>query len=256
MQQPLEKHVEINDELLDRLRIGDLLSEMEFFRYIKVIDSINDLPVQSYLYAMAYAAYGKKDKAIPFFEEALKYKVDIAPNNYVAYLNNYGTFSEVKDVATRAARVIADKSLCFTAYQSCIFSGDLECAKFFAERYIKITDVNDAEEMRLDFSQVMAQISYFKERVGLSNDDFQSIAETVISVAEEYQKKMLGIDFHTIIEECSYSYVVILKCNEPEILADMNIELAFSLADKDQLTDKRFSAWFKGLTGGENACNV
>ncbi|CVA87215.1 hypothetical protein [Serratia marcescens] len=253
MPQPLPKFVEINDELTDRLSAGSVLSEMEFYRYIRSIEAVNDRAVQSYLYAMANAAYGQKEKAVAFFEEALSYRVDIAPDNYLAYINDAGSFSEVKELSHRLAKSVVKKQIFHSAYQTSIFSGNLEQASFYAKKYINIADVKESQEMASSLSDATKEIQKFKERSGLSDADFQMVADATIRVVETHGCKISGLSYQSIREESAHSYVVLVKSSDPEKVAEMNIDLAFALADYDQLTDKRFSAWFKGQEADHNA---
>lgn len=253
MPQPQEKHIEINSELTDRLSSKNYLSEMEFFRYMRTIDSLKNVGIQSYLYALLYAAYEDKAKAISFFEESLTYGIDIAPNNYIAYLNTHGCFSEVKEVSTRLGRIIPDKSICYTAFQCSLLSGDREGALFFYSRFNKMVDSDEAKDMANRLAEAEHLMQDFKEKVGLSDREFQLLAETTISVMEDHGKNLDGVGYHTFPEERSYSYILMVNCSNPEKIADMNIDLAFALADKEELTGKLFSAWFKGVTGGDNA---
>lgn len=253
MPQPLPKFVEINDELTDRLSAGSVLSEMEFYRYIRSIESVNDKAVQSYLYAMAHAAYGKKEKAVAFFEEALKFGVVIAPNNYLAYINDVGSFSEVKALAHRLAETAVNKQIFHTAFQSSLFSGNLDQATSYAEKYMKIADVKERQEMASSLSDAKKEIQKFKERSGLSDADFQMVADATIRIVDTHGCKISGLSYQSIREESAHSYVVLVKSSDPEKIAEMNIDLAFALADYDQLTDKRFSAWFKGREAEQNA---
>lgn len=256
MPQPLPKYVEINDELTDRLSSDDLLSEMEFYRYIKSIEALKDKAMQNYLYAMVYAAYGIKEKAILFFEEAILSGIEIAPNNYLAYINNVGSYTEVKELAHRLAANHVGTQIYHTAYQSSLFSGDIEQATVYAKKYIKIADVKESQVMASALADATKETQKFKDKVGLSDDDFQKIAETAIQVLDHHKEKISGLAYQSTHEEPSYSYVVMLKSSDPEKIAEMNIDLAFALADCDQLTDKRFSAWFKGRETSENVSNT
>lgn len=255
MPQPLPKYVEINDELTDRLSTDSLLSEMEFYRYFKSIDSLKDKAMQNYLFAMAYAAYGEKEKAIPFFEQAIRDGVTIAPNNYLAYINNVGTFSEVRELSLRMAKTYVNPQIYHTAYQGCLFSGDLEQATIYAKKYINIAEGKESQKMANTLADATKEVQKFKEKVGLSDDDFKKIAVTAIQILEHHDEKISGLAYQSIQEERSSSYVVMVRSCDPEKIAEMNIDLAFALADCEQLTDKRFSAWFRGRENEDNASN-
>lgn len=252
MPQPLPKYLEINDELTDRLSSNDLLSEMEFRRYIKRIEALTDIHTQNYLYAMAYAAYGKKDKAIPFFEESLRGGVDVAPDNYLAYLNSYGSFLEVQELSMRWADTLKSKNYYFTAFQSCLFRGDIDKAGIFVDKYLTLADDEETHKIKRTFEFTKEEVGLFKERSGLSDKEFQIVAETVIFVIVQHNERPAGLAYLGVQEEMSFSYIVILKCEDHDKIAEMNIDLAFALADYDELTDKNFSAWFRGLEGVEN----
>lgn len=46
-----------------------------------------------------------------------------------------------------------------------------------------------------------------------------------------------------------------VKTDDIDVIADMNIDIAFSLAENENLAGKRFSVWYRGTQEEENACN-
>lgn len=101
MPQPALKANEISSELIDILAARNTISEMQYFRYIRDIEKLRDSASEDYLKALANGAFGRKDTAVAFFEEALKHNNLIIAQNYVVYLNDYGSFREVEQVVNR-----------------------------------------------------------------------------------------------------------------------------------------------------------
>ena len=47
-----------------------------------------------------------------------------------------------------------------------------------------------------------------------------------------------------------------LKTNDIDVISDMNLDIAFSLAENDSLLGKNFSVWYQGLEEVDShACN-
>ncbi|MFD2021164.1 hypothetical protein ACFSKS_04695 [Pseudocitrobacter faecalis] len=102
---------EISIELIEMLTSKSQLSEMQFYRYLKDIEKLRDGVSESYLKALANAAYGRKDVAVAFFEDALKHNNDVVAQNYIVYLNNYGTYQEVQEVVNRLTKVYGNRTM-------------------------------------------------------------------------------------------------------------------------------------------------
>lgn len=125
MPQPALKANEISSELIDILAARNTISEMQYFRYIRDIEKLRDSASEDYLKALANGAFGRKDTAVAFFEEALKHNNLIIAQNYVVYLNDYGSFREVEQVVNRLVERYNSPTMLSHAWEANLFWGVL-----------------------------------------------------------------------------------------------------------------------------------
>lgn len=248
MTQAIPKSVELTNELIDVLASDQTLPEMSFHRYVRAIENLKDFSSHDFLLALANAAYGRVDDAIEYFELAMLRAPDTTvAGNYLAFVNENRGLFEVADLSARLSEMFVVPSFYFTAYQSCLFTGQFERACHFAGLYIKVSDSKEAEKMQHTLSSAEHRLSEFKNLAGLSDEQYKLIAATAIHVMEDYGQHVTGLAFHSVKEEGANAYVLVIKCQDPEIIADMNMDLAFALAEHEELYDKSFSAWFQGV---------
>lgn len=238
---------EIGSELIDLLLSNAQISEMRFYRYIKDIEKLNDKASEDYLKALANAAYGRKDTAVDFFEESLKQNNDIYAQNYIVYLNDHGSFIEVYELVNRLAKYYGSRTMVGHAWEVNLFMGDIEQALFYARKFISIVDEKEAEEMKSLAAKALEETDTFKKNSGLTDLDYKDLALRVANVMDKYNVKPVAVEFHSIPEERTSSYVMSVNTNSVDVLSDLNLEIAFSLAENDDFIGKNFSVWFEGI---------
>lgn len=246
MPQAAPKSSQISNELIDMLMSRMSVSEMEFYRYIRDIEHLNDKAAEDYLKALANAVYGRKEVAIAFFEEALKQNIDIIAQNYVVYLNDYGSYRQVQELVDRLVMQYRSKTMLGHAWETNLFMGEVNKAISYAEDFIKIVDAKEAEAMKQVAASALAETTLFKKNTGISDDDYVDIAVRVVDVMDAHRVSPVALSFHSIPEENTASYVMSVNTLDADILSDMNLDIAFSLAENDSLAGKKFSVWFEG----------
>lgn len=237
---------EISSELIDILASKTQISEMQYYRYLKDIEKLRDSSSEDYLKALANGAYGKKDAAVAFFEEAAKQGGELVAQNYIVYLSDYGTYREVQDVVNRFAGRYISRTMFGHAWETNLFMGDIDAALYFAERLISIADEKEAEMVTDRAASALAQTTQFKQFSGVSDDEFKDIANRVVDVMDSHGVSPVALSFFSIPEEQTSSYVMTVDTVDPDVLSDMNLDIAFSLAENDSLIGKPFSVWFEG----------
>ncbi|WP_340617467.1 hypothetical protein [Xenorhabdus entomophaga] len=252
MAQPLPKKDALASELTDALARGDSVTEFEFRRYLKDIEKYSSGLESVYLKALANGLANKKDKAVEHFEKVLQipnidYAISYA-GNYLAYINQRGSFSERKEVAQRLARQYESPSFCFMAYQSNIFSGDVSGADEFYKKYIKLSQEKESELLSKDFQGAKLKLQEFRDGSGLSEEQVVILANSIIQVidANDVHVHRIEIISNKVHEERVNIYNMSVLTDDVELLAEMNFQLAYKLAEYDELLDKKFSACIRG----------
>ncbi|HCZ9310117.1 TPA: hypothetical protein O4G90_001807 [Citrobacter amalonaticus] len=248
MPQPALKANEISGELIDILASKSQISEMQFYRYLRDIEKLNDSASEAYLKALANGAYGRKDDAVAFFKEALKQNNSLIAQNYVVYLSDYGTYSEVHEAVSGLVEQFHTKLLVGSAYESNLFTGNIDKAIYYVKKLISMVDEKDADMLKSLASTALKRSTLFKQTTGISDSEFQDIAKRVVDVMDSYKVSPIAVSFFAVPEENMSSYVMAVNTLDVDVLSDMNLDIAFSLAENDSLIGKPFSVWFEGST--------
>ncbi|WP_174634521.1 hypothetical protein [Yersinia thracica] len=248
MPSAVPKSLELSHELTALLQRGDVLSEMSFFRYIREIEKLKstDKVTKQYLSALAHAANGRKREAIELFEASTLLPDPIKANNYLAYIASRGSMVEYKNLAIRLAQCYESKDFALSAHDCCMYFGETTLMKKFAEKFNKLSNKDEVAEMKGKFHSAYEIVNRFKTMTGLSDSDLSLVAKCVFSVIDKNECHAESVSFMSLDEEKSNSYIVTVDSDDIDKIADMNIDLSFSLAEHDELLDKQFSAWFLG----------
>ena len=242
-------------ELIDVLRAKTKIDEFTFRKYIREIDRLNDRFSEDYLKALAFAAFGLKDEAVQFFEASLGCGVDTYAMNYAIYLSEVGTHRELRELVNRLITKYGSKTMLTFGWETNLFTGNIETALHYADRFIAIADEKEAEAMKKDAHGMAIESEKFRTKAGLSVDEYKDITQRMVDVADNYGIRASSISFHFVPEEKTAAYILTLKTDNVDIIADMNIDIAFSLAENENLAGKRFSVWYRGTQEEANACN-
>lgn len=247
MPQAVLKSQEISNELIDLLKSRTQIGEMRFYAYIRDIEKVSYGADKLFLKALANGAYGRKDESIRFFEDSLSQSLDaLVVQNYIAYLSDYSAYLDVVDVVKRFANSFVSKAIVGYGWETSLFSGNLEEARVYAEKFIKISDAEEANAMRRLSSDMLSEAITFKDNAGLSDVQYKDVASRMLKVVDDHEVKPLAVGFHNVPEEGTSSCFMLVDTIDADVLSDMNLAVAFSLAENDGLVGKRFSVWFEG----------
>lgn len=237
---------EISSELIDILAARGTISEMQYYRYLRDIEKLRDSASEDYLKALANGAFGRKDTAVAFFEEALKHNNLLIAQNYVVYLNDYGSFREVEQAVNRLVERYNSPTMLSHAWEANLFSGRIDKALYYAERLISMVDEKEAEMVKHLAATALAQSTTFKSTTGITDEEFQDIANRIVDIMTHHKVGPVAMSFCSVPEERTSSYVMTVNTEDSDVLSDMNLDIAFSLAENDSLIGKPFSVWFEG----------
>ncbi|MDE9544770.1 tetratricopeptide repeat protein [Xenorhabdus bovienii] len=248
MIQPLLKADSLANELTDALKRGDSITEIELRRYLNDIAKYSSGIQLAYLKALAYSLANKKDKAIEYFEIALQTPNTVYAGNYLAYIHYRGRFSERRELSQRLARQYESPSMCFMAYQVNIFHGDVSAAEEFYKKYIKLSQEKESDFLSKEFQDAKSKLQEFLDGSGLSEEQVAILASSIIEVIDANEVRVRGIEILSTKghEEKVNAYSMSVLTDDAELLANMNFELSYKLAEHDELSDKKFSAWIRG----------
>lgn len=240
------KSKEFGDKLVDILSSKQKLGEMELHRWIRDIKKLKDHTNESYLLALAHAAGGKKDKAILYFEQSLFDDDDgVSATNFVTYIAAEGNVEEYLKFSSKLADMYVSREMYGAAYYMHLHCGKLYLAIDYAKKFIKVSPNGEDETMQQQISYLAAGLKEFKESAKISDAKFELIAGSMATVMRKHKASSGLHVFHTVTEESVSAYVITLPEVQLEEVAQMNYELAFELAEHDELLGTHVSAWFE-----------
>lgn len=252
---PLPKSKEFGDKLIDILSSERVLSQMELHRWIREIKSLKDPAEESYLLALAYAGGGDKDKAILHFDKSLYSDEDgVSASNYLAFIVNVGDANDYVEVSSKLADMYVSRELYGAAFYMHMHCGKIEKAIEYGRKFIKVSPNGEDEVMQRNIAYFTSALPDFKERSSLSDAKFELITSSMASVMRKHKASSDAYRFFNISEESVNAYVISLGNKSIDEIAEMNYELAFELAEHDELLGTNVSAWFeKGPSAGDAA---
>ncbi|WP_421595698.1 tetratricopeptide repeat protein [Rahnella sp. PD4] len=240
------KSLEFGNKLVDILSSKQKLGEIELHRWIRDIKSLKDYANESYLLAMAYAAGGKKEKAILYFERCLSNDEDgVSATNYITFIASEGNVEEYLKVSAKLAEMYVSRELYGYAYYMHLHCGKLNEAIDYANKFIKVSPNGEDEFMQQQVAYLTRSLKEFKELAHISDAKFELIAGSMANIMRKHNASSVLHLFHTVREESVNAYVITIPDIDLEEIAQMNYELAFELAEHDELLGIQVSAWFE-----------
>lgn len=246
MPQPATKVHLISEELTEYLVKGVRLDDVSFRRYLRDVDALKDSVVEDYLKALVFGAYGREADAITHFERSLQIcHNEVVAKNFLVYLSDFGSLGKSFLASVELAEKYVSPFIYLNAYENSIFVGKMNLAEKYYRSYSKLFDDEELESMENKLDDVLFQVNSFMESAGISALEYELLFENITSVMDSHKIHPAAIKFYDISEEKINALVLVTKTSDIELLADMNVELAFSLAEHDCLMQKNFSLWFE-----------
>lgn len=240
------KSLEFGNKLVDILSSKQKLEEMELHRWIRDIKSLKDYENESYLLAMAYAAGGKKEKANLYFEKSLSNDEDgVSATNYITFISSEGNVEEYLKVSAKLAEIYVSRGFYGNAFYMHLHCGKFDEAIEYAKKFIKVSPNGEDETMQQHIAYLTRSLKDFKELANISDAKFELIAGSMANVMRKHKATSRQHLFHTVREESVNAYVISIPDMDLAEIAQMNYELAFELAEHDELLGIQVSAWFE-----------
>lgn len=250
MLQPAIKSAEISTELTAYLTEGERLDEVSFRRYLRDIDALKDPVAEDYLKALVFGAYGREDDAIAHFERSLQVcHNEVVAKNFLVYLSDFGSLTASFTKSVELAEKYVSPFIYQHAYENCIFVGRMDLAEKYYHSYVKLFSGEALESMENKLDDVLFEVNAFKHSAGFSGLEYELLFKTLTQIMDSHKLHPLALKFYDLAEEKVNTLVVVTKTPDVSLLADMNVELAFSVAEHDCFMHKNFSLWFEAEEG-------
>ncbi|GAB5070905.1 hypothetical protein SedNR2807_10910 [Citrobacter sedlakii] len=246
MPQPAKKASVISEQLTKYLQDEVRIDDFSFRRMLREIEALRDPVSEDYLFALVHGAHGQVNEAISFFERSLQVcSNEVVAKNFLVFLSDYGTLKKSFETSIELAESFVSPFIYLQAYENSIFMGKMGLAEKYFQSYSKLFGDKEPEKMENNLDEVVSQVESFKQRADLSGLEYELIFKNVADVMDAQNVHPSGMRFYNISEEKVNAVVFMTKSSDAEQIADMNIELAFSMAEHDCLAHKDFAVWFE-----------
>lgn len=243
MVQPEKISEVLGKELIRRLENEEYIREDEellYFREMQKIGKKDSMDIQTW--AFYYALMKNETNALKYFRRSLYLGSEAFIENFLAYLLRTSRIQEFMRVTSRLRlKYRGDKSImesiCFTS----LLKGDIEASRRDLEALIALK----SDEME-KYQEYLTGFNAFIENSCFTEDDLKSLMDTYISIIEEHQLAVGKVVFDSSPQFKINDVEMMVYLPEAEInkIVDLDIELAFKLADIPKLNGKVFSASF------------
>lgn len=249
--QPIPLTEQLHSELTSFLKRDEVISEFQVAQYLKKISKHADGLYAVYLKGMVYAAAGRKSEAVKFFELSIQSEEFIYHANYLAYLDNNGAFPEWKELAEKFSDKFSTvKSFAKSCVTANIFTLDCDRADYFLDRYVKLHDQGSPKVVDFisNYHKQKDAINKFLETASFDICAKNALVDSVNHVLTDNNLQIKEMKCITGTPHDKYLNVfnITVNSSDVDLLTDINIEVAYQLAEKDELIGKNFSVWLSG----------
>lgn len=227
----------------------DTLTKLDRFTFEQVLKDIEYLEDESdrlMVKALAYGAYQDNENALKYFDIAMKYGDVNVAKNYITYITKtlqYNlSYSESIDIANKYDNAY----LTFMARNIAYSFADIKNSSLLAEKLVKLHGEADLNEYPyLDFSQPLAELEVFMKSGNISESEARWIIEKANEIATSRKVRCLSSEFYASSDNNDFAIILAVTTNDPDIISDMDIEIACMLAENSAFSDKNITAWFR-----------
>ncbi|EBZ2142371.1 hypothetical protein D8R48_17895 [Salmonella enterica subsp. enterica serovar Newport] len=231
--------------LISYIDDGETLSEFDYHSSMRYASTISDISVSLTLKALASGAANKIDDAIAFFEEAVSFGDEMAARNYLTFLQRKCRYNLYLEVTSRVAKKINSFELSLRARNAAYSIGDAELSLFFARKAASfIVDDSSVRSFMADSEQKNRHLEEFMTMSGLTQDNVTSMVLLASKIAEKYNIPFTGTSYYMGGDREDHAIIMNVYCKEPVSFAEMDIELACSVAMSESFLHYRGTAWF------------
>lgn len=242
---------ELQDELTSFISEGDVMDRFTLKKYLDKAADIPEYDIRHMINGLSYAASGLFDKANESFRVALQSNNSRVQRNYFAYLN---TTKQVKKYIEESYKIIGRITapvIHIVSVNSAIFFGDVDAAKAELDALLKSRPLQN-----FNYEHIISQYDYFLHNFGdfmsigkMTKNDFEWMNSQILEVCEKLKAIPLSTQ-HYIDKECNeIAFITTIATKDPELLANLDFELAMMISENDSFLERGITGWFKPHSG-------
>lgn len=245
----IPKSEELIDDIQDKLDAGYISNDLELRKTLRDIDKYCSGLEKNYAKGMALALSNNMTESSRYFELSLQLKnVDYA-RNYVATVNQRSTYRNYINLISRFSDEYESLAFSYLAYQANLYAANLPEAERHMDKNIKLSPEDNRYKLRLELEQAKDALKSYQKFSGMSDSELKLLADIVISILDDNHAPVGAINYVTNgnIGGGVNLYTVTAESSDSDLITDMNIQLAFKLAEHDEFLDKNFSVFISGV---------
>jgi len=236
-----EREKEMLNHLVERFASKDLFVDNESQQYLFKMNSIDKRSaIGNLAWAYYYACSQNEQATIASFKNALHFGSSISLSvltSMLSYLIQIGAIGEyVKALEEEYFFLKPHNKLSVQVHITNYYFVDGDIENII--RYIE-----DVKADKTAYSNIY-QILDLKREVGMNNDQMKKLMSIMTSIANK--GKLNDLNVSTIVDKAHNinALVFYTSCKSPEAIAQANLELAYEIADHDDLSEMNFSPMF------------
>lgn len=193
-----------------------------------------------------YGAAGRGEDAIDNFKKGAAFKNASIARNYLAYLSRARYYELYRLESIRIAKEISDYRLFIRARNAAYASGDIDLSYFFAKKAIAmVREDTERQQLLEEFDMHKERIEKFQKISGLVQSEIEKFTLLVVNVTHKFNVTAVAHDFYSSVDSTDAAVICDVKCDDPDTLADMDIEIATEIAMSDLFSLKNVTAWYR-----------
>lgn len=198
---------------------------------------------KSYLTALLYAAKGDHDTAVSFFQDAINSEDTTIALNYLAYLgasaHNYFHKTEVFRLAEKFCLPTMRRIARNTAY--CI--GNVRLIRAYTLKMTALSSDEDRQQLKDEGDGMISIVEDFKKASTLNSSQIEELCDEAEAIANKHGVNCIGAHYF-VTESSDNAYIIRAETKDPEVLAELNLEL-ICLLSSEKYRSLPFTSWFR-----------
>lgn len=239
---PQSKEQEIIDSIFEYFVKGEV-PEKEVVMLLE--HEISRLPIGERAYASAWlkGACGKHLDAVRLFKDALSSGDPAIAQNYMAYLSRSAHNYEHRVELFRLVEEYPSHDMRLIARNAAFCIGNDKLVKKFSLKMAALKDGEERDGIIYQGTYMAERIVEFKNATKLSSRELEMLCDSAEAIANKRGVNCSGVNFYLGGDEDN-AFIVKAQTDDPNTLADMNMELLLLLSD-GQYCNHPFTSWFQ-----------
>lgn len=240
--QPESKEQELLATILDYFQKGevpdtDTIAEIEH--------DIAKLPIseRAHAYAWLNGTLGRHSDAVRLFKDAMSSGSPTIAQNYLAYLSRSAHNYEHRVELFRIVELFPSHELRFVARNAAFCIGNDKLVKKFSLKMAALYDGQEREDIINQGNYMAEQIVDFKNATRLSSREIEALCDQAEEIANKRGINCSSVSYYLGGDDDN-AFIVRAQTADPQVLAEMNMELLVLLSD-DSYRNSPFTSWFQ-----------